>query len=249
MTPPSPGDPPAEVRALLHSRIVATLATALPGRHAVGAAEAPPWPFASVVTYALDHELAPILLLSGLADHSKALAADPRASLLVEAVSGLENPQSGPRCTLLCRAAPDDRPQLRARFLARHPAAEMYAALSDFTIWRLAPERVHYIGGFARARWLEWRDVAVPASPALLEAEPGILAHMNADHADAIELYATRLLDRSAGGWQMTGIDAQGCDLRRGGEVARLDFPQPIRDAGEARKMLVQLVAQAREAV
>lgn len=248
MTLPSPGDPPAEVRALLQNRVVAALATALPGRQAMGDAGAAPWPFASLVTYALDHDLQPILLLSGLADHSKALAADPRAALLVEAASALDNPQAGPRCTLLCRALPDERPHLRARFLARHPAASIYADLPDFRIWRLAPERIHFIGGFARARWLEWTAVARRPVPAVIEAEPGILAHMNADHADAVDLYASRLLGRTGTGWRLTGIDGFGCDLRREGEVARLEFPQPIADAVDARRMLVQLVAQARAA-
>ena len=51
-----------------------------------------------------------------------------------------------------------------------------------------------------------------------------MLAHMNADHADAVQLYATRLLSRAGGDWVLTGVDPEGCDLRQGAETARLWF-------------------------
>jgi heme iron utilization protein len=83
---------------------------------------------------------------------------------------------------------------------------------------------------------------------ALAEAEPRVVAHMNEDHADAVALYAERLLGRAGGGgWRMTGIDPEGIDLRRGAEVARLPFDAPVRDAGAARAELVRLVGRARE--
>ena len=47
----------------------------------------------------------------------------------------------------------------------------------------------------------------------LLEAEAEILAHMNEDHADAIQLYATALMGARPGAWRMAGIDPEGCDL------------------------------------
>jgi hypothetical protein len=71
---------------------------------------------------------------------------------------------------------------------------------------------------------------------------------MNADHADAIQLYAGRLLGLPAGEWRMTGIDAEGLDLRHAGRVARLAFDAPIGDAAEARKVLIALVTKARAA-
>ena len=44
----------------------------------------------------------------------------------------------------------------------------------------------------------------------------------------------------------MTGIDAEGIDLRQGGQVARLNFDASLTASGEARKVLVSLVAKAR---
>ena len=94
--------------------------------------------------------------------------------------------------------------------------------------------------------------------PKCLKCEPGILlplsdygrdgVHMNEDHADAIALYANRLLGRGGSGWRMTGIDPEGLDLRRHGTLARLTFEQPLADAGETRAVLAGLAKMARAA-
>ncbi|MFO0294159.1 MAG: DUF2470 domain-containing protein [Rhodospirillales bacterium] len=82
----------------------------------------------------------------------------------------------------------------------------------------------------------------------LAAAESGVVAHMNEDHADAVQLYATRLLGRQGEGWRMTGVDPEGADLRRGGEVARLGFDRRATTAEAARVELVRLVKRARAA-
>ena len=69
---------------------------------------------------------------------------------------------------------------------------------------------------------------------------------MNEDHADAVQLYAGKLLGLGGNDWRMTGIDAEGIDLRQGGQVARLAFEAPLGAASEARKVLVALVGKAR---
>jgi heme iron utilization protein len=82
----------------------------------------------------------------------------------------------------------------------------------------------------------------------LAAGEAEILAHMNADHSDAIELYACVLAARSGGGWRMTGVDPEGFDLRRTttGETARLAFDTLVADPEAARVELVRLVKRAR---
>jgi hypothetical protein len=231
------------VRDLLRRLDRASLASALPDR------EGAPWPYASLVLVAVDHDLAPILLLSNLAEHAKAIAADGRVSLLFDGTAGLDQPLTGPRVTLLGRAAKTGDERLKRRFLVHHPDAEMYAGFGDFNFYRVAPERAHLVAGFGRIRWLAAADL-LPGPPAmgLAESEPDIVAHMNADHADAIQLYAGRLLGLPAGEWRMTGIDAEGLDLRHAGRVARLAFDAPIGDAAEARKVLIALVTKARAA-
>ena len=227
------------VRELVRSRDRAALATAL----AVGGGH---WPYASLVLAAVDHDLTPILLLSDLAEHTKAIAGDDRVSLLFDGTHDLDQPLTGPRVTLVGRAVRTDDRRLAQRFLARHPDAEIYAGFRDFCFYRVAVERAHMVAGFGKIRWLSAEEVkAVPAG-GLAESEAGIVSHMNEDHADALQLYANRLLGLPGADWRMTGIDAEGIDLRRVGKVARLAFDAPLGAATEARKVLVELVAKAR---
>lgn len=229
------------VRALLRGLDRASLATFLP-------AEPAGWPYASLVLVAVDHDLTPILLLSDLAEHTKAIRADGRVSLLFDGTAGLDQPLTGPRVTVLGRAERTDDERLKGRFLARHPDAALYAGFRDFGFYRVSVERSHLVGGFGKIRWIDRAGLAAPEAEGLAAAEPGIVGHMNEDHGDAVQLYAEKLIGRTAGGWRMTGIDPEGLDLRRGGETARLDFDAPLTAAGEARKVLVALVARARTA-
>ncbi len=196
---------------LLHTTRKAALATALSRRRG--------WPYASLVTVACDLDLSPILLMSELAEHTRSLIADPRIALLYDVTEGYSNPQVGPRVTVMARARASDDPAHRHRFLARHPGAELYAGFADFRIWRVAVERVHYVGGFVRARWLSAADVIHdPGAVAPLRAvETRIIAHMNEDNADGLNLMAKVLLRRRGREWRMSGIDPEGIDLVRRG--------------------------------
>jgi putative heme iron utilization protein len=206
------------------------------------------WPYVSLVLVAADHDLSPILLLSDLAEHTKAIAADGRVSLLFDGTQGLEQPLTGPRVTLVGRAARTDDERLGRRFLARHPDAGMYAGFRDFNFYRVAVERAHLVAGFGKIHWLRAAELAVPSPAGLTESEEAIVSHMNEDHADAVQLYAGKLLGLAGGDWRMTGIDAEGIDLRQAGRVARLAFDAPLSAASDARKMLVTLVGKARAA-
>jgi putative heme iron utilization protein len=235
-------DMPCAVRGLVRGLDRAALATFLPTDEGA-------WPYASLVLAAVDHDLSPILLLSDLAEHTKAIAADGRVSLLFDGTRGLDQPLTGPRVTLVGRAARTDDARLGRRFLARHPDAQMYAGFKDFHFYRVAVERAHMVGGFGKIRWLSAAELmAAPPPAGLADAEAGIVSHMNQDHAEALQLYAAKLLGLSGTDWRMTGIDAEGIDLRQGGQVARLAFDAPLCAASEARKVLVALVGKARAA-
>lgn len=229
-----------EARRLIRTRDHAALATSLDGR-----------PYVSLVAVACDSDASPLLLLSDLAEHTRNLLAEPRVSLLFEATAGHADPLAGPRLTLLGQAERSDDPRLLARFAARHPASAVYAGFADFHLYRVAIERGHLVAGFGRIAWVEGEKLRFTGdTAALAEAEQEIVTHMNADHADAVQLYAGRLLGRGGTGWRMTGIDPEGLDLRRdgetGGETARLDFNAPIGTAEEARRVLIALVEEAR---
>lgn len=213
----------------------ATLSTAL--------ASAKGWPYGSLVSVALDCDASPLMLFSDISDHTRNLAKDRRASLLFEEGSRLKNPQTGPRVTVLGRIERTDQKRHRRRFLARHPEAALYARFGDFNIYRMRVEKAHFVGGFARAVWLKGADLLsdAKAAAAIARAEPGILGHMNTDHADAVDHFAGRLLGRGGLGWRMTGIDPDGADLRLGGRFARLAFERPLAGRKDAREELVRL--------
>ena len=240
----------AAARRLMRSRDHAALATSLAGR-----------PYVSLVASACDSDASPLLLLSDLAQHTRNLRADPLVSLLFDEAGEHPDPLAAPRLTLLGRAERIDDPSLyaraAARFAARHPASAAYAGFADFHLYRIAIERGHLVAGFGRISWIEAVDLRFPTdASALASAEAEIVAHMNADHGEAIALYAERLLGRPGDGWRMTGLDPEGLDLRRGmdsgGETARLDFAScfqgPVLTPAAARGALVALAEKARSA-
>src|SRR3984885_1180027 len=209
-------------------------------------------PFASLVNVATDIDGAPLILISRLATHTANLEVDARASLLL-AANGKGDPLAHPRLTVLgafSQSALDDpnQPRLRRRFLARHPKSELYAGFADFSFWRLDTVSAHLNGGFARAADLKASDLLTDIADAanLIEAEAGALAHMNADHADAVRLYATKLLGAEDGPWRLTGLDPDGLDLASGDATLRLPFPERVIDAQQLRKVVVDLAAKAR---
>jgi heme iron utilization protein len=204
-------------------------------------------PFASLVTVATALDGTPILLLSRLSAHTLNLEADPRASLLVSP-GGRGDPLAHPRLTVSGRAERTEAPEAGARFLARHPKAELYAGFPDFGFFRLAVTSAHLNGGFAKAATLAPGELLLDlaGAEALAGSEAGAVAHMNADHADALALYAIRLAGEEPGPWRTSGVDPEGIDLVAGERTARVTFPERVTDGGSLRRVLVALAAEAR---
>ena len=209
-------------------------------------------PFASLVNIATDADGAPLILISRLSTHTANLEIDGRASLLLTS-TGKGDPLAHPRLTLIgafTQVARNDprEPRLRRRFLARHPKSELYAGFADFSFWRLDAVSAHLNGGFARAADLKAVDVMTDLSGAeeLLAAEAGAIAHMNDDHAEAVRLYATKLLGARDGTWRLTGLDPEGLDLACGDATLRLPFSERITGAEQLRKAVLELAAKAR---
>lgn len=223
-------------------------------------------PEASLVAVAWRPDATPLLLLSDLARHTRNATADSRVALLLGpapspagAIGAADaigpagpagaDPLTRPRVGLKGRLAPSADPDDRRRFLALHPEAAEYAAFADFRLHALAPLQAHLVAGFGRIETMDgdaWRlDAALHRS--LVDGEAAIVAHMNDDHADAVALYAERLLGAPGGAWRLAGIDPEGIDLARGDLWRRLDFDAPVASPGEARQTLVALVRRARE--
>ncbi len=202
------------VRQVLRGARQGTLATAMAGAHG--------WPYASLVSVGWAHDLAPLFLLSHLAQHTRNFQADPRVCLLIEAGTGKTNPQEETRVSLLGTLRASATPEHRARFLARHPDARQYADFSDFQIYRLTVETAHLVSGFGRALWLTWHGLAPRESDAKAIA---------AAEADLLDQARPEMLAARAGrrdkGWKVSGLDMDGADLSRGGRWLRLSFPEP----------------------
>lgn len=211
------------------------------------------FPYGSYVTFALDGDAAPVFLISGMASHTKNLKGDTRASLLIHE-HGATDPLANGRVTLVGRCTRlADEPALAARaaFLEVHPQANYYVDFNDFGFWQLAVDSVRYIGGYGRMSWVEVADWDAADADPVAASAAGVIDHMNADHADALTLYArafTRATEATAA--VMTGVDRFGFELsvetERGPRPARVAFPSPLESAEATRHAMVALLKEAR---
>lgn len=204
-------------------------------------------PYCSLVNVATDITGAPLMLLSTLAIHTKNLIADSRVSLMLdERKEG--DPLQGARIMLTGSCSKNADPSASSAYLRRHPEAEQFASFGDFAFYRIDITRAHLVAGFGRIVDLKPADVLTDVADArpLVEAEAGAIEHMNADHAEACRLYATKLLGAPDGNWRCAGIDPDGIELQNGRTALRLPFPQRVTAPGPLRAVLKQLAEQAR---
>jgi heme iron utilization protein len=209
-------------------------------------------PYCSLVNVASHADGAPILLISRLALHTKNILADSRVSLMLDDRAD-GDPLEGSRIMLAGRAeqaSADDLPVLRRRYLNAHPSAETFVNFKDFSFFRIRPSGAHLVAGFGRIVDLkpELFLTDISDAGALLEAEQGAIDHMNADHRNAMNLYATKLLGAGTADWRCTGCDPDGIDMQAGTTALRLDFPRRIVTPAALRQMLKELADQARAA-
>lgn len=242
------------VATLTHAERARTLVSALKtGTLCTLGTDPAGYPYGSFTTMAFDRGN-PVFLLSALAEHTKNLMRDPRASLLV-AESVAADPLANGRVTLLgkcTRLDANDGPSARDAYLALHPNANHYVDFTDFGFWKLGVESIRYIGGYGRMSWIpvdEWE--AAEADP-IAPLAARILKHMNDDHEQDMVVMCrglTRATDtRSA---TMTSIDRLGFEMSAvtsyGPRPIRLGFDAPISTSADAREALVAMVHTARK--
>jgi putative heme iron utilization protein len=241
MKPTADFDPSRLARSLLRRSRQGALATLMAGSGD---------PYCSLVNVASHADASPILLISRLALHTKNILGDNRVSLMLdERAAG--DPLEGARIMLAGRAEeadPDQAGILRRRYLNAHPSAEAFIEFKDFSFFRIVPSNAHLVAGFGRIIDLKPNQFLTDISDAagLLEAEQGAVEHMNEDHREAMNLYATKLLGAGSADWICTGCDPDGLDMQAGAATLRLDFPERVTSGTELRKMLVRLAGEAR---
>lgn len=123
-------------------------------------------PYVSLVMVAMDQDLQPLLLLSDLAEHSKCLKEDGRASLLIDG-SQDANGQSqltGARLSLTGMVErleqPEDIAVARSIYLDKHQDAAGFVDFADFHFYRFRTEKLHLVAGFGKIDWLDAADLA-----------------------------------------------------------------------------------------
>ena len=209
------------------------------------------YPYGSFVTVAFDNGN-PVFLISALAEHTKNLERDSRASLLV-AEGGAADPLANGRVTLVgpCTRVEGNGDSARTAFLTAHPNAAYYADFRDFGFWKLHVSSIRYIGGYGRMSWIEKADWRSAEPDPLGPLAAGIISHVNADHADAVVLYCkafSRVTDIASA--SMTNVDRYGFEMsaktNEGPRPIRVAFTRPVSTPEEVHAALIALAKDAR---
>lgn len=209
------------------------------------------YPFGSLMPYAIDEIGRPILLISNMAMHTQNLQDDPRASLFV-GQAGDGDPLGTARATLVGDVLPvpgDQAGEAREHYLSRHENSRSWVDYKDFGFFRLEPLDIYYVGGFGVMGWVTAEDYRNSAIDPLAGTASGILEHMNADHVPAMILLAGAHSGLHATEATMTAVDRLGFHLRlktpEGMKGTRINFLREVRNANDARTVLVEMVRAA----
>ena len=191
-------------------------------------------PFGSITPYLVEHDGSVLILISTLAEHTKNIQYDPRVSLITHNQSDSHIQTQG-RVTLVGTAKIiENKDSAGSRYLRYFPEAEGYFAMHDFSFYRIVPKALRFIGGFGKIHWVETDNYVVPPYP-LIEQEPDVITHMNAEHGDAMRRYCQYFHHSEVLDVEMLGIDCDGMDVRADGKILRFDFEQMVLDAQQAR--------------
>jgi heme iron utilization protein len=216
----------------------------------------PGFPFGSVMPYALDKDGRPIFLISTMAIHTQNLNADSRASLLVTQADASGDPLGASRVTVIGDVHTIPQPEVaeaRTRYLESYPNSKYWVDFEDFSFYRLDVVDVYYVGGFGVMGWVAAPDYNLAQPDPLADSAAGIIEHMNADHKDALVVLARVFGGMGSEEAAMTAVDRLGFHVRlktpEGMKGIRIAFLRPAATAMETRKVLVEMVQQARQTV
>jgi heme iron utilization protein len=206
----------------------------------------PGFPFGSMMPFAADSMGRPVFFISSMAMHTQNLHQDARASLLITQPDVSGDPLGAARLTLVGTAHVAAAGEVRDLYLSSHENARYWQDYTDFAYYRLAVEGVYFIGGFGVMGWVAAEEYAQAAPDPLATVAPGIIQHMNADHSDALLRIARHDMEEKPDEAVMTAVDRLGfhVKLKTGDRVhgRRIAFPREVRDRGEARAVLIEMV-------
>jgi heme iron utilization protein len=213
----------------------------------------PGFPFGSVMPYGLDDRGRPIFLISTMAMHTQNLQADSRGSLLVTQEDTGGDPLGASRVTLVGNVLQIPQPELaeaRRLYLARYANSKYWVDFEDFSFYRMEVVDVYYVGGFGVMGWVTASEYDRSQPDPLADSMAEIIRHMNADHSEALVLLAKKFAGIESQEASMTAVDRLGFHVRLkthdGVRGARIAFSLEVRNPTETRKVLVEMVQQAR---
>jgi heme iron utilization protein len=213
----------------------------------------PGFPFGSVMPYGLDEHANPVFLISTMAMHTQNVQADPRASLLVTQPDAVGDPLGSSRVTLIGNVLPVPEAEVaeaRKLYLARYTDSKYWVDFDDFSFYRMNVIDVYYVGGFGLMGWVSASEYYRAQPDPLADSAIGIMQHMNTDHADALILLAKAFAGIETLEAAMISVDRLGFHVRLktqdGTRGARIAFLREVSSPAEARKVLVDMTAQAR---
>jgi putative heme iron utilization protein len=211
------------------------------------------FPFGSVMPYGLDDRGRPIFLISTMAMHTQNLQADPRASLLVTQQDTQGEPLGASRVTVVGNVLPVPNAELaeaRKLYLERHANSRYWVDFEDFSFYRMDVIDVYYVGGFGVMGWVSASDYDRSQPDPLADSTAEIIQHMNSDHKDALVLLARTFARIESTEATMTAVDRLGFHVRvktpDGLRGARIAFLREVSNPAETRKVLMEMVQQAR---
>ena len=233
------------VRTLVYRVHMGTLST-LSAKH-------PDWPFGSLMPYGLDEKGRPTFLISTMAMHTHNLIRDPRASLFISKTDSGGDPLDASRVTLLgetTKVLGAESNEVKESYLKRYKNASYWVDFDDFSFYRMDIKDIYFVGGFGAMGWVMVDDYYEAEVDPLADSTRDIIEHMNRDHADALTLLAKKFTTIAAEEASMTSVDRLGFQVRikSGGEFysRRIGFIKEVQNTEECRKIIVEMVNQAR---
>jgi heme iron utilization protein len=254
--PSTPSDQPAAPEPSFSERARTLMYTGRLGSLSTLSRKQPGFPFGSVMPYALDASGRPIFLISTMAMHTQNLQSDSRASLLVTQPDASGDPLGASRVTVMGNVLTIPKPEVadaRKLYLERYANSKYWVDFEDFSFFRMDVLDVYYVGGFGVMGWVQASDYDGAQPDPLADAAAGIIEHMNADHKDALILIARVFGGVESQEAAMTAVDRLSFQVRlktaEGMKGIRLAFLREVTNPLDTRKVLVEMVQQARQRV
>jgi len=182
------------------------------------------YPFGSITPYVVDQDGSLLILISGLAEHSKNIQHDPRVSLITHNQHDPQIQMQG-RVTVLGDARPIiEAQQAGKRYLRHFPEAAAYLALADFSFWRIHPVAIRYIAGVGRIHWLNIETYSTARAAGFTQHEETMLESINTQQLTTLRQLMQQRFGIDTPDTQAIGWDCDGLDVRTGKQSYRLDF-------------------------